>query len=820
MGRILVHGLWARHFYAGLLITLLLAGFASARDFDPEQKVIAAVPKSFPPYYSQVGNGQSTGFGIDIMDAVAERAGIRIEYKAYNSWSEVFSAIVDGRADLIPNIGATDSRSSFLQFTSPVDTHAIVLFARTDSSANSKSFQFLANKGIGVVKLNEAAKILAKIENANAIVFDSFEQALFALLAGQIDVLAYPESTGWNQAKEVQQAQRLKVVGKPLAEIKRAIGVRKDASELYSRLDVAVKGFIDSGEYLEIRHKWLGQAPRWWTVDRVMWFMGSLFILLILLFIVWRHYSLVKLSKNLDKKLKEQTQELEFQKRALDEHAIVSIANKYGDIIYANQKFLDISGYTLDELLGKNHRILSSKEHPPEFFKDLWQTIGQGKVWHGDIKNRKKEGGDYWVKASIVPFLNNQGRPFQYVAIRTDITERKRIESELINSQQTAINAQNQAETASKAKSAFLSSMSHELRTPMNAILGFAQLLEMDKNNLNDEQFDSVLQILKGGRHLLALINEVLDLAKIESGKMTVALEDINLKDVINQVKTLMSALSKQSGIEIDYGAPVNYLVHADSVRLKQVLINLLSNAVKYNRPNGHVRVEYKTNKENRIRVSVIDTGEGLESDQIQHLFKGFERLHPNISIEGTGIGLAISKDLVELMGGEIGVESTKGVGSTFYFELEGHIINGEDQVATTIIQESSGIDKNSNSNGKKILYIEDNLANLRLVEHMVQRQTDYRLFTAEEPMLGLELAEIHKPDLILLDINLPDIDGYEVLSRLRNNLVLKDIPVYAVSANALHHDIEKGLAAGFDQYISKPIDLVRLLSAINESLA
>ena len=367
------------------------------------------------------------------------------------------------------------------------------------------------------------------------------------------------------------------------------------------------------------------------------------------------------------KTLAEIIRELDFQKLALDIHAIVSITDVRGNITYCNDKFCDISGYTREELIGQNHRILKSSEHSQAFYGNLWKTIANGKVWRGEIKNLKKGGGYYWVDASIIPFLDDKQKPFQYVAIRTDITSR--IEAEL-----NAKNETIKADKANQAKSEFLSSMSHELRTPLNAILGFGQMLDLDtKEPLSRNQKESVDQIMEGGQHLLKLINEILDLAKIEAGKVELLIEDINPIKAIDESLTMLSSMAEKRGIRISISAmnKENLLIRADYTRLKQIFLNLISNAIKYNRENGTISIDFKKTTQNRLRIIITDTGKGIPDTKKSQVFKSFNRLGAEGSdIEGTGIGLVICKSFLALMNGNIGFDSEEDQGSSFWFEL------------------------------------------------------------------------------------------------------------------------------------------------------
>jgi signal transduction histidine kinase len=366
------------------------------------------------------------------------------------------------------------------------------------------------------------------------------------------------------------------------------------------------------------------------------------------------------------------------------------------------------------------------------------------------------------------------------------------------------------AEKHSKAKTDFLSSMSHELRTPMNAILGFSQLMREDrKNPLSDFNNSRLDQILKAGDHLLHLINEVLDLTQVESGKATVSLEPINIAELTLDILNVIRPMAKKFDISLidQITADDKTFVIADKIRLKQVLLNLISNGIKYNRKKGKVTLSLEKQGSDEINILVTDTGMGLSKEQIENIFEPFERLGANTyEIEGTGIGMTISKKLIELMNGRIKVKDLKGKGL---------------QVSVCFPScEPPALDKENNSSLQAsppyifskekftVLYIEDNKANVLLVEDILSEFEDVQLLISSQSQIGLDLAYAHQPNLILLDINLPEMDGLEVLKRLKNMEETCDIPVIAISANATSKDIERAKNLGFKDYITKPIDI------------
>ncbi len=492
-----------------------------------------------------------------------------------------------------------------------------------------------------------------------------------------------------------------------------------------------------------------------------------------------------------------------------------------GSIYYSKRCFEQIGlAVSNDELLKSFDQVQRFREHIlpedlPKFDQALKQHLKNEGPFDVEFRVNGGEGKQYWIRSRGQAIFNEDGKAVVVSGTNMDITALKKAEERVIQTKEAA-------EKANKAKSQFLSSMSHELRTPLNAILGFSQLFDFE-TSISENQRENVKEIRKAGQHLLQLINDVLDLAKIESGNMTLSLEPVLPIRIIEECVGLMQSMAE--GRRIQISLETNKLddvyIHADAIRLKQVILNLLSNAIKYNRDNGAVVIRLAELHKSQLTLQVHDTGYGIPDALRDAVFEPFNRLGAEESgTEGSGVGLVITQQLVGMMGGQLDFYSELGEGSCFNVSMK----RSEEWTAAKAQKidhdfiETQTIDLNI-SESKKILYIEDNASNLRLMEQLLQRFSQLQLETANEAFRGLFKARTQNPDLIILDINLPGIDGFEALKVLKEDPSTSHIPVIALSANAMTYDVERGLAAGFEAYLTKPLNFTELINALNEFL-
>jgi PAS domain S-box-containing protein len=519
--------------------------------------------------------------------------------------------------------------------------------------------------------------------------------------------------------------------------------------------------------------------------------------------------------KRLDQRLRDQ----QFYTRSLIESNIDALiaTDPSGIISDVNKQMEALTGCTRDELIGAPFKNYFTDAERAE--AGIKRVLSETKLTNYELTARARDGKETVVSYNATTFYDRDRTLQGVFAAARDITERRILDQALQETNVALQGAKLAAEKANLAKSDFLSNMSHELRSPLNAILGFAQLMESGTPPPTLAQRQSIDQILQAGWYLLELINEILDLALIESGKLSLSPEPTSLADVLSDCRGMIAPLAVKSGVGLTFprfaDAP---FVKADRTRVKQVLINLLTNAIKYNRAGGSVEVICTMSATQRTRIAVHDTGNGLSPEKLAQLFQPFNRLgQESGSEEGTGIGLVVSKRLTELMGGEIGVESTVGKGSVFWIEL--HATQAP-QLAAVATEHGEDARARAPSDAPyTLLCVEDNPTNLMLVEKLMERRPDIQLLVATDGIRGIEKARAARPDVILMDINLPGISGLIALGILAEDPETASIPVIALSANAMPVDIERGLAAGFFRYLTKPIKVNEFMDTLDSAL-
>ena len=505
-------------------------------------------------------------------------------------------------------------------------------------------------------------------------------------------------------------------------------------------------------------------------------------------------------------RLLSQNENLNKQKFALDQHAIVSITNLNGDIIYANERFCDISGYSLAELMGKNHRIVKSDQHPPEVFSDLWHTITRGEVWHGEIKNRKKDGGHYWVDATIVPLVGADGLPQQFIGIRTDITAIKDLEHSLLEAKLTA-------EAANQAKSEFLANMSHEIRTPMNGVIGMTDLAL--GTSLDAEQRSYLTTVQNSAQALMRILNDILDFSKIEAGKLTIESIEFPLTSTITKTLHPLMARAEKKGLTLNcHLAPdVPDRVCGDPGRIRQILTNLIDNAVKFT-AQGSVTVDVQCRPGEddalELQLRVKDTGIGIAPDKQQGIFEAFSQADSSTTRQfgGTGLGLTISARLVTLMGGRIWLESEPGLGSTFHFTVR---LGRVAQTPQVLLPPPAPSLPALAQNPLRVLLVEDHLVNQMLVT-LLLKKWGHEVVLAEDGQEAVNLFPTARWDIVLMDMQMPVMGGLEATTLIRAlEPAGRRTPIIAVTANAMEADRVTCQQAGMDEFLTKPLNATAL---------
>ncbi len=568
-----------------------------------------------------------------------------------------------------------------------------------------------------------------------------------------------------------------------------------------------------------------------YTINSIQ--LGSAFELVVITFFLTDRYRLIQHDKQLSDERLKQSQvklisEIEAHKSAIalqvalqaSEEKLTKIlelspdgigmSTLEGIITFVSDKTITMWGYTKEEFLGKSifdGIAVSSHELVSNMITELLKGNHLGPI---DYDMVRKDGSHFVCEVNSSLIYDFEHKPVNVLYIQRDVTERSKIAKELEI-------AKKKAEQANQAKSVFVSHMSHEMRTPLNIILGYSELLQADKS-MDAEQLDYAQEVSKGGKHLLDIINQMLDMAQIESGHAVLNIRSENISTIINECLRLAAPLAKQRAISLRYQSTHQIITGCDRTRLIQLVLNLISNAIKYNFNQGTVDISLELNDTTSYAIHVIDSGVGMDSERLAKVYDPFVHLMTTgEDIEGTGLGLSISQELVELMGGSIGVKSELGVGSHFWVKLP--LLKDTDDQIVSFIPSPGTYQRPETSRRYQVLYIDDNAKNLKLIKKMLNNFPHLQLRTLQNSTQAITQVLLHRPDIILLDINMPEMDGYQVMSALQANEQLKTIPVIALTANAMPHDIERGRVAGFSCYLAKPIDQSLLIETIAQCL-
>jgi PAS domain S-box-containing protein len=499
----------------------------------------------------------------------------------------------------------------------------------------------------------------------------------------------------------------------------------------------------------------------------------------------------------------------------------IIITTPHGDIEYVNPHFCATTGYMVDEVFGQKPWIFNSETESVENNRDIWQAVSSGGRWAGEFLNRRKSGELYWEQATISPVFDDNGSITSLIAIMVDITARKEAEDEMRQ-------AKEQAEAANRAKSEFLANMSHEIRTPMNGVIGMAQMLELTE--LNEEQLEYTNLLIESGNKLMSLINDILDLSKIEVGRIEIEKKDFDLQEMSQSAFNLLSLHAHENGLEfisrIDPDVPLQ--VKGDSVRLRQILINLLGNAIKFT-PKGTVTLHIQKYSENEtyvtVRFMIRDTGIGISADKLSMIFAPFTQADSSStrSYGGTGLGLTISRHLAELMCGNIDVESVEGEGSTFWFDVvlekQAQVLGVTQGCPDPVDHEGSLQKKVQNGNGTRLLLVEDDPTNQVVIKASLTK-FGYHVDVVNDGSEAIKALENNDYALVLMDCMMPVLNGYEATAVIRNQASAvrnHEIPVIALTAKAFEEDRDKCQAAGMNDFLSKPVIITDLLIVLGK---
>jgi PAS domain S-box-containing protein len=618
----------------------------------PPREIIAAMPRSWPPQFSVDDQGNPTGFAIDVMEEIASRAGIRLTYRVFDSFAEVSEAMRRGEAHIIPNSGVTPERKRDYLFTEPVEAVPVSVFVREDTT-KIQGIEDLTGRKVGVVEHNVSQKLVVDRPDIVSIVHRDAVTALFALLSGQTDALIFPAPVMVRLIRQAGVENKVRIVGQPLLEIKRAIRVQKSEPALFAALNAVVKDFVGTPTYRKIYIKWYSKPMPVWTAQRVGWSMGAIIVVIVLMFIMWRYrvgVEMIRETKAREERFRD------FAELGADWFWETDENLRF---VYLSSNVTQL-GVGPDFFIGKSAAEIHH-ENAAGLALGANLIAQKSRTPYRDIEHRTAANPGMWVRSTGKPIFSEHGEFMGYRGATTNITENKRAEK----ARQIALK---EAEQANQTKSKFLATISHEFRTPLNAIIGFSQIMrEQTFGPIGMNKYQEYAKdIHDSGEQMLGLINDILDISAIEAGKRSLRKEDIDLGHLLHECLRNFELRARDKRIEMTLRVSNEFPpLFADRRSMVQIIQNLLSNAIKFTPRNGRIEVS-AANTGSQMHLAVRDFGIGMAPEHLPRIIAPFYQIHtdPLVARTGTGLGLSIVKELVEAHEADLKIESELGAGT------------------------------------------------------------------------------------------------------------------------------------------------------------